>query len=84
MLTEDIFKLKGMKQLLSSMVVLSLVDKLTASCTNNWGSVYLRFGFSLRQKKLSIDMNPSSGSLDKFQSVRVHQKMPYFEFLHVM
>ena len=84
MLTEGIFKLKGMKQLLSFMVVLSLVDKLTASCTNNWGSVYLRFGFSLRQKKLSTDMNPSSGSLDKLQSINVHEKTPYFEFLYVM
>ena len=76
-----------MRQLLSFMLVLSLADKLVASCANNQGLVYLRFGFSWRQKKkkkLSIDMNPSSGSLDKLQSVRVHENMPCFECLYIM
>lgn len=37
-----------------------------------------------KKKKLSIDMNPSSGSLDKLQSVKVHENMPSFECLYIV
>lgn len=76
MFTEGILNLRGMKQSLSFLVVLTFVDKLMASCANNCGSANLRFGFSLKPKKKKIiyKYEHLSGSLDKLQSVNAHEK----------
>lgn len=63
MLTEGILKLKGMKQSLSFLVVLTFVDKLMVSCANNCGSANLIWVLfkAKKKKKKSINMNPSQG-----------------------